>query len=160
MYRGRLIRPFLAELAQLDTEATAAAGGYDAAWRTTKVKYEDGQRVPAQRYKPPIHVVAQVEDSSHRAQQQAASGNIPASRYTLVLHFSELERRELLDPKGEPRIRTNDTFGAIFTLGGGFVQRFDPPLFITEVRPSGFGLGGRRNLLLLTCADRPQGVAT
>lgn len=159
-YRGRLIEPFLVELAQIDTAQTSAAGGYDDVWKAPRVEYSDeGRRQLSVRYKPPIRLRAQVEQSSHKTQSQTAAGNAPLSRYTLVLHFADLERNGLVDSgTGEPTLRVNDTLRGIYTTSGKLVQTFDPPLFVVEVQTAGFGIGGRRNLCLLMLADRAQAV--
>lgn len=158
--RGRLIRPFLVEIEQLDTAQTQAASGYDPVMRTVRTEYgPDGQRIKGARYKDPLRLLAQVEDRTHRAQQQAQSGNLPRSTYVLVAHFAELEQRELLTDKGEPTLRVNDRLIAIYDVAERLVQVFEPRLYMTEARTSGFGIGSARNLFVMTFSDRPQGVA-
>ncbi len=160
-YRGRLLRPLLVELEQLDTEATHAAGGYDPIWKTPATSYDDaGVRTTGQRYLPAIRVRAQVEAGSTAAQQQSPAGNLPDARLQLVIHMSELETRGLLDDNGLPKLRPNDRFLAIYTLAGDLVERYPEPLYITDVQSAGMGLGGRRNLCVLVIEDRPQGTRT
>lgn len=157
--RGRLIRPFLVEIEQLDTAQTQAAGGYDPVMRTVRTEYgPDGQRVKGARYKAPIRLEAQIEDRTHRMQQQTPSGNLPRSNYVLVSHFTELEQRGFLTDKGEPTIKVNDRLIAIYDVAEQLVQTFEPKLYMTEARTSGFGIGSARNLFIMTFADRPQGA--
>ena len=64
----------------------------------------------------------------------------------------DLESLGLVDvATGSLRIGLNDRLRAIFDRQGRAVFAApDPPgLFVTEVRPAGFGLGGRRNLVFV-----------
>jgi len=158
-YRGRLIQPFLVSIERIDTAATEAADGYDPVFKTVKPQYDaDGKLVTPVRYLPAVQVRAQVEHSSSKAQQQTSTGDAPRSRYQLVIHFLELERRGLLDESKNPMFRVNDRFTAIHRLSGELEQAIDPPLAVTEVQTSAFGIGGRRNLCVLVVEDRPRGV--
>lgn len=168
--RGRLINPFLAELAQLDTVASAAdpdgAGpalsGYDPDFKETVVLAgPGGERVDARKEKPPIRVPCQVEIGVFEALQQLAAGNSPNSRVVLVFHFRDLEQMGLVDATtGEALLRTNDRLVAIHTMRGELVQaiRTPPGLYATEVQPQSFGLGLSRNLLLVTFDEREIAV--
>jgi hypothetical protein len=150
--RGRLIIPFLAELAQLDTDATRQAGGYDDIWRT---ELPGGRREKAL-----IRIPCQVEVSAHNQQTQGPSGNLPNARFMLVFHFKDLERLALVDTvTGDALIRVNDRLNAIFDKSGALTQSFpNPPgLYCTEAQPREYGLGSKRNLFLTTWDDRPQG---
>jgi hypothetical protein len=172
--RGRLINPFLAELARLDTVATAAdpdgpgplVSGYDPDFKETVVFGEpDGERADARKELPPVLLPCQVEVAVFEALQQLAAGNSPNSRIVLVFHFRDLERLGLVDEAtGEARLRINDRLVAIHTLRGQLVQRIRTPpgLYATEVQPQSFGLGLSRNLLLVTFDERevaPRGTA-
>lgn len=163
--RGRLINPFLAEIARLDTVATAAdpdatgpaVSGYDPDFKETLVFGTASTRVDARKEMTPIRVRCQVEVGSLEVLQQLAAGNSPNSRVTLVFHFQDLERMGLVDvATGEPRIRINDRLVAIHTLSGQLIQaiRTPPGLYATEVQPQSFGLGLSRNLLLVTFDER------
>lgn len=157
-YRGRLIAPMLVELERVDTAATAAAGNFDPVFKTVKPSYDaDGKRIEPVKFFPAVKVRAQVEQQNTKAQQPGAAGDVPDSRYQLVMHFKDLERLELIDENREPRFRPNDRFIGIYTLGGALEQRFDPGLRVIEVQ-RGFGLGGRRNLCILVTEDRPTGI--
>lgn len=159
MTRGRLLFPLLAELAQLDTHATELADGYDPVWRTVKTTYQNGERVRGQVYKTPtLRVRCQVEPAQEAAQQRAPAGNVPDSRMVLVFHFADLERAGLIDPDGHALLRVDDKLVAMHTTAGVLVKRLAPSLFATEVQDGGLGLGGRRNLAMVTFEDRPQGA--
>lgn len=158
-YRGRLLFPLLAELQQLDTDATRAAGGYDPAWRTVTVTYApDGTRTTNERYKTAIRLPCQIEPSRDNAQNSTPAGNIPASSIVLIFHFADLERASLIDPNGDPLLRVNDKFIALYTMNGGFVRRMNPELYATEILSGGLGLGGTRNLAVVTFKNTPQGI--
>jgi len=97
--RGKLINPFLAEIAQLDTVATAAdpddtgpaTSGYDPDFKETVVFGAlSGSRVDARRESAPIRVPCQVEVGTFEVLQQLAAGNSPNSRIVLVFHFRDL----------------------------------------------------------------------
>jgi len=167
--RGRLINPFLAELARLDTVATAAdpdgpgplTSGYDPDFKETVVIPTPVGGQDARREQPPIRLRCQVEVGTIEALQQLASGASPNSKVTLVFHFSDLEQIGLVDPDtGDALLRVNDRLVAIRDLAGNLVQavRTPPGLYATEVQPQSFGLGLCRNLLLVTFDEREVGV--
>lgn len=161
-YRGRLIFPFLIEVARLDTKGTEDAGAYDADFRTVRAKLVDGERAVGQVYLEPIKLPAQVEDGTYEMQRQTRSGNAPASSTVCVLHFRDLEAAGLVDPAtGDALLRTNDRLLAVYRRKDGALAQAMPRegLYATEVKPGGFGLsGGYRNLLIVTFQDRPRGL--
>jgi len=172
--RGRLINPFAAELAQLDTAATAAdpdgpgplTSGYDADFQeTVLLPSPSGRGRDARREKPPIRIPCQVEVQAFGALTELPTGNSPRSHLVLVFHFGDLEQLGLVDPTtGDALLRPGDHLVAIRDLSTGeLVQaiRTPPGLYLTEAQPQSFGLGGRRNLLLATFGERalgPQGT--
>lgn len=167
--RGRLINPFLAEIARLDTAAIAAdpdgagplASGYDPDFKETIVLEDGGARRGARREMPAILVPCQVEVGTFEALQQLAAGNSPNSQIVLVFHFRDLQRMGLVEPaSGDALLRVNDRLIAIRDLRGNLVQavRDRPGLYATEVQPQSFGLGRSRNLLLVTFQERELGV--
>jgi hypothetical protein len=172
--RGRLINPFLAELARLDTVATAAdpdgagplTSGYDPDFKETVIVPATGERgADVRKEMEPIRIPCQVEVGVFAALQQLASGNSPDSKVTLVFHFRDLERMGLVDAStSDALLRVNDRLAAIYDLAGRLVQaiRTPPGLYATEVQPQSFGLGLCRNLLLVTFEERelgPRGAA-
>ncbi len=176
MVRGRLIFPFLAEIARLDTQATAAdpdgagalTSGYDSDFREPRkvpnlaVVPIDPSSTDARAESTPIEIKVQVEPGFFEALTQLFAGVSPDSKMMLVAHYKDLEAASLVDPvNGEPLIRTNDRLVSIKQLDGTLVRtiRNPPGLFITEVRDIGHGLGTHRNLLLLTLEERVQAAA-
>lgn len=174
VYRGRLIHPFLAELHQLDTEATAedpdGAGpltsGYDLDFREPVIVPQAGEQVgeSARVEKEPIQLPCQVEPGTFEAMQQLFSGNIPQGLMQLVFHFADLETSDLVDSaSGDAMIRPGDRLGALYDVKGNLVQeiRNPPGLYVTEAKAIGWGLSfvhPHRNLLLVTLEDREQGA--
>ena len=171
--RGRLIFPFVAELAPIDTDAMRddpdGAGdltsGYDNIFREpVKLPSSTGEgpgtthRVEKATVKFPV----QVETQNFDMLNMVPAGNIPGARFQLVFHFADLEAASYVDSNGEPMIRNNDRLVAIYTMQSVLVQRFERiPLYVTEVLPIGFGLhmgASTRNLLLVTFQDRETGV--
>jgi hypothetical protein len=174
--RGRLIFPFVAELARLDTLGTAAAdpdgpgpatSGYDPDFKEPVLVDEDDDGIGERRRRElsPVRLACQVEPDAFDAMRMLAAGNAPRSRIELVFHFLDLEREGLVDTStGEALVRPGDRLVAIYDRAHALVQaiRTPPGLYATEARPTGFGLGlarPRRNLLLVSFADRPQATA-
>jgi hypothetical protein len=167
--RGRLLQVFAAELAQLDTEATAKGpdgpgpltSGYDPDFQeTTLVPDPGGGRRDARQERPPIYVPCQIEVQAFGALTELTTGNSPRSQLVLVFHFRSLEKLGLVDPiTGDALLRVGDRLAAIRDVRSGqIVQaiRTPPGLYLTEAQPQ-FGLGRRRNLLLVTFAERALG---
>ncbi len=163
MTRGRLIFPFHAELFPFDAEATTAdpdgagplTSGMDPDFRESVVN----GTTPIRREHPPIRVPCQVEPEAFEALSMAAAGNSPRTSVTLVFHFATLEELGLVDENtGTPTIRVNDRLTGLYDRDERCVLSVaNPPgLFVTEVRPSGFGLGGRRNLCVVFLDSRSQ----
>ena len=169
--RGRLIFSFLAELFRLDTHAMAtvdpdAAGpletGYDPDFKEPVVVDQDddgiGERIRAER--DPVRVPCQVDTKVFEELRMFASGNAPRSRIDLIFHFKDLERLGLVDAaSGDALVRPGDRLAALYDKAGALVQsvRTPPGLYVTEARPTGFGLNmarPRRNLLLVAFEDR------
>jgi len=159
-YRGRLIHPLVAEIEQLDTAATAAASGFDPVWKTPTTTYPGGARTKGQVYKAPIRLRCQVEQIQETAQQRTSAGNVPDSRLILVFHYADLLAGGMVGPDRRALLRVNDRLIALYTRVGELEKAYDPKLYATEVLDAGHGLGGRRNLLLVTFDDRPEGVTT
>jgi hypothetical protein len=150
--RVRLVRPLLAEIAQLDTLATAQAPGYDPDFQEP--------RAGARREKSPIQVPAQVEVTVHEVLQQSMAGNVPDSRLVLVMDYEDLARRGLIDPAtNETTLRVGDRLVRLLNGIGVLIETYaNPPgMFLTELRPV-CGLERDRNLLLAFFNDREQGI--
>ncbi len=179
MPRGKLIFPFLAEIARLDTQATAAdpdgsgplTSGYDIDFREprkipnlTAVPDPTPDSTDARAESTPIEVKVQIEPGFFEALDQLFAGTSPDSKMGLIAHYKNLEADGLVDAAtGEPLIRTNDRLVSIKRLNGDLVRtiRNPPGLFVSEVRDigQGLGLGGsgsHRNLLMLMFEERVQ----
>lgn len=158
-YRGRLIRPVLAEIARLDTSATREAGAYDDDFRTVRASRVGPERAGGRRELEPVRVPVQVEPTKEAEQKQAPAGNMPFTWVTLVMHHLDLVRLELVDENGLPKVRVNDRLVALYTSKGELIQRMAPPSYAVSVQAGGFGLGSNRNLWIANFASRQQGVA-
>ena len=166
-YRGRLIWPFVAEIAQYDAQATAVGPpvGFDDDFREP-VRVADasprGSHSARQEKTPHLMLPCQVETGEHDKLQQFPSGQANSTAVTLVFHFQDLEDQGLVDAvTGRAKLNTNDRLVAIYETGGALVQKYpDPPgLFLVSAQPDGFGLHGlRRNLLVVQFVDREQGT--
>jgi hypothetical protein len=169
--RGRLINPFLAEIVQLDTVATAedpdGAGpltsGYDSDFKETViVPGSEWRGRDARSEKPVIRVPCQVEVGEFGQLQELLTGMSPKSHLVLVFHFEDLERMGLVDQaSGDALLKVDDRLVSIRDYHtGDLVQavRTPPGLYITEVRPQSFGLGLKRNLLFAVFDERALGA--
>jgi hypothetical protein len=171
--RGRLIYRYLAELHRLDAAAMAAAdpdgpgpleSGFDPDFKEPVLVDldDDGVGERARQEHRPIRVPCQVEPDVVEALRVLPAGQSPRAKVVLTFHFRSLERLGLVHPgSGAPIIQPGDRLGALYDRHGALVQaiRNPPGLFVTETKPSGFGLGmarPRRNLLLVTFEDRQQ----
>lgn len=157
-YRGRLIVPFLVDLARLDTQLTA----YDDTFRTPRVRVIAGKRIETRTEQPILRVPCQVEPSDDKMQTQTPGGDAPSTSITLVFHFKTLEKMKLLDENGEPTIRVNTRLAALRRKNGTLIRTYPekPGIFAVKVQSDGYGLGGERNLCLVLFTDRPQGLRT
>lgn len=176
MPRGRLIFPFLCDVARLDTAATAAdpdAGGplvegYDDEFREPVIvppaATQGSARGVVRRVESVVRCEAQIEDDQYEKLEMVATGRTAESSVILVFHFADLERRGLVDTvTGEALIRINDRLDSIYTRRGVLVQsvRNPPGLFCVEAKPRSFGLdlsSSHRNLLVCTFEARATGA--
>lgn len=171
--RGRLIHPFNAVIARLDTVSTRSndpdgagelTGGYDDVFRAPHVVEDSSGNRKEVREESEITVPAQIEDRRFEAMRQLPSGDVPQSAMILTMHFEDLERLGLVDDNGVARIHKNDRLVEIREFcNNALVQSFrDPPgLYVIEAVPAAHGLGLKRNLLLVAFEQRDTGsVAT
>lgn len=169
--RGRLIFPFIVEIAQLDTAATEAdpdgvgdlTTGYDPTFRTPlKVLQDPADQVgeSTRVESGPIQVRAQIEPAQFESLEMMISGESPNSSFAIVCHYKDLEAAGLVGADGRPLIYKRDRLVRILTRYGKLVEEIpNPPgLFITQVQSRGFGHGTERNLLLLVFEDREQSL--
>jgi len=169
--RGRLIFPFVVELGQIDAAATAAdpdaagplTSGYDSDFRAP-VKVLDAptdQTGVTARQESIVQVRAQIEPDQFERLSAMLSGDAAEGRFTIILHFRDLERAGLVDAvTGRPLLYKRDRIIRILTPKGVLVETIpNPPgLFCVEVQSRGFGPGGRRNLLLMAFESRDPSI--
>jgi hypothetical protein len=172
MARGALIFPFIFDIAQLDTEATAAdpdvagplTSGYDDEFREPVIipPASGSARGVSARKESIIQVRAQFEEGSFETQTMMLTGNSPRSIIKLVLHYQDLEDAGLVEiATGRPMLRINDRLVAVREIdNGALIETFpDPPgVYCIEVQSRSFGLGTHRNLLLMTFQQRSTSV--
>lgn len=165
--RGRLIFPFIVELAQLDTQATEAdpdgagplTSGYDETFREPLMVLADpdDQTGESTRVESVISFPAQIEPNMFEKLEMLAGGVSPMSRFGIVAHYSDLEDLDLVDVStGQPKIRVNDRLHRILDCDGNLVEVIPevPGLYVTQVQSRGFGFVNTRNLLLVTFEER------
>lgn len=164
-----LVRPLIAEIAQLDTVATAAVdppgvatSGYDDDFKEPVLAAPaiQGLGVDQRQEKAVVRIPVQVEFGPFEQLRQAFSGNLPDSRIVLVLDYDDLDRLGLIEPSSnESLLRPNDRVVQILNGQGTVIESFpNPPgMFITELRP-GYGLDADRNIVLAFADDREQGL--
>lgn len=156
-----LIFPFYVAYRPLDLDATDTAG-YDHVFREPEV-VDDGSQlgVDARTESAEVRVPAQIEEKTFEQLNFLQTGDSPKSTFVLVHHFNDLTTLGLVDSDGMATIKKGDRVVAIYEKYSGdkVFDAPDPPgLFVTEVLPKSFGLGHKRNLLLVTLGDREQGV--
>lgn len=169
--RGRLVFPFLVELAQLDTAATEGdpdgagplTSGYDEDFREPVMVLAapgDQTGASARVESGPIQFRAQIEPAMFERLEMLLGGESPDSRFAIVAHYRDLERLNLVDATtGKPLIRKNDRLVRILNCDSGdLIEEIpDPPgLFVRQVQSRGFGPGRTRNLLLIEFEEREQ----
>lgn len=170
MPRGSLIFPFLVDIAQLDTAATAAdpdaagpaTSGYDPFFREPIVVLPSDDSsaagVPV-RVENVVQLYAQIEPAENDKLMMMITGRSPSSKLSLVFHYADLERVGMVETAtGRPKLRTpGDRLAAIrHPDTGELIEEIpaSPGLFATEVQSIGFGMGPYRNLLLVTFEER------
>lgn len=163
MYRGRLIFPFMMEVARLDLASTQNAG-YDPEFlEPTILPTTDGLGASAR-----AETLVRLLGSFHSPQslfqlQQALTGNLQKVDVLVLFHFAELERVGLVEQgTGMALIKVGDRLNAIYDKRSGtLVQQVpNPPgAFVTKASPI-FGLNSFRNLLEVTFTSRDQGSSS
>lgn len=164
--RGRLIFPFLAEIARLDTASMVSNSDYDTVFREPKQTAPvsgQGPGTTKRRELAAVRLPAQVEIGSQGKANQGFSGTVLDGSVTLIFHMRDLEAASLVDSvTGDPLIRVSDRLVAVYDRSGSLVQTFRPTLYATTVQPIGYGLGlfsvSKRNLLMVVFEDREQRV--
>jgi hypothetical protein len=172
---GRLINPFLAEIARLDQAATAldpdGAGphisGYDEIYRETVILPSENQvGVDARREWPLVRIPAQFHTGPTpgdlMALKQTVTGNVAEASVQVLMMFDDLEDMGLVEATtGTAAIKVGDRLHAVYRMDGSLVQAIPTPpgLYVTKAVPI-FGLGSERNLLEVSFESRDQGQAS
>lgn len=166
-YRGRLIFPFYATIARLDTAATAAAvggGGYDHVFREPTIidGGDDAEDSNARQesYVTGIPCQVHTERGSFDKLAQMLGGAVKQYQLNLAFHFTDLESLGLIDTDGSAYFKINDRLVSIYDSTGALVRDFtSAPLYATQVQDRSFGLSGLgRNLLMVTFEQRDTSV--
>jgi hypothetical protein len=153
---NRLQHPLVAEIERVDLDGTRDAGEFDDVFRTRKPG-------ASQRYLDAVQVPAQVELGQWGQRNQREAGDAPDTRVTLVMHYDDLWRLDLVD---------SETREALFRKGDRLIRILERRtlrpaqgiriaeggLYATSVGPGGVGLDGRRNLLIVAFDERPRGL--
>ncbi len=173
MYRGRLIFPFLCEIASLDLVATAAdpdgagplTSGYDPIFRETVIlpsvdRIGTSGRVEAATYKIP----GQFSEGTNAFLQlmMAPTGNLSTIEFSLVFFFPDLERAGLVEAStGLAKIKVGDRLVAIYDKFGNLSHKVPkvPGAYVSKAEPH-FGLNGGKNLLMVTFRGRDPGATS
>lgn len=172
MPRGRLLFPFLVELAQLDTVASEAdpdgagslTSGYNETFRepVSVLADPDDQVGSLVREESIITFLAQIEPGMFERLEMILGGQSPVSRFIVIAHYQDLENVNLVDETtGKSLIQKHDRLSRILDCDGNLVEVIpNPPgLFVHQVQSRGFGPGTSRNLLLIAFEDRKQSVS-
>lgn len=174
MPRGRLIFPFLVDIAQLDTAATAAdpdaagplVSGYDGDFRepVAVAPLSSSAIAEPRRVETIVQLKAQIENEEQERMQMMITGRSPNGRLALVFHYADLEAAGMVSSEtGRPLLRApGDRLVAIRNVHTGeLIEAIPakPGLFAVEVRSIGFGLGTFRNLLMMIFEERDLGIA-
>lgn len=169
MYRGRLMNPFLIELAQLDLAGTAAdpdgagpaTSGYDPVFRETVLTPTSNGIGQSTRKETTILIPGQFGNPQSMAQlMEAQNGNLSPVEFEILFHFRDIERLNLIEAAtGSALIKVGDRLNAIRKCcDSSLIQMIpNPPgAFITKAMPT-FGLHNSRNLLICTFRSRDPG---
>lgn len=153
---------FEAELALLDTAATAAASGYDPDFKEPKrvapVSGQGAGTSARREVAPTLKLPVQVEEGAFEKLQQFFNGNSPDGRLVLVAHFRWLEDNGYVHTDGNVKLPVGSRLIAVRDKDGLIATTLRTPLYLTEALPGSYGIGRKRNLCLLTFEDRSKGV--
>jgi len=134
--------------------------GYDDEFREplVVVSAEAGsERGTSTRVESLVQLHAQVEPVDVERLAAGMTGPTPDNALTLCLHYKELEDEGLVGSDGRPLLKIGDRLAALRDpRTKELVETFrNPPgMFAIAVRPGWGWLGRKRNLLLITFADR------
>lgn len=159
-YRGRLIFPIVAEIHRLDLEVTNSLGGVDTVYNEIKLAPSSDRLGTSSRVEmAPIQIPIQFEPSYLRKLHMLSNGDASSGRVVGVMHFRDLENMNLVSvTTGQALIKKGDRLGALYRTDGELIETISNPpgAFVTDATPE-TGLGGYRNLLLVTFESRDPG---
>lgn len=173
MPRGQLIFPFLVDIAQLDTAATAAdpddtgplTSGYDPDFREPVMvpPVSGSGSAPVHRVENIVQLYAQIETEEEGRVQMMVSGVSPQSRRVLIFHFVDLEAAGMVDATtGRAKLRApGDRLVAIrHPDTHELIEAIPdyPGFWAVSVESIGWGLSPDRNLLKVVFEDRALSV--
>ena len=173
MYRGRLIFPFLCEIAALDLPGTAAdpdgagplTSGYDPDFREPIILHtSDRIGQSARKEETTYKIRGQFSDGTNAFLQllAAPTGNLASTEFSIVFHFSDLEAAGLVETAtGLAKIKVGDRLVAIYDRFGNLSHKVPavPGAYVTKAEPH-FGLNGGKNLLMVTFKGRDPGATS
>lgn len=170
-YRGRLIRPMIVKIQQINMLATRSGGGYDDTLDEPKlVAVPDVGGIPpigsprgpaATVYNATILLSAQINPISMEQQRQMGTGNDPLRTLELTFHFRDLEALGMIGTDGQATLQINDRLVGIASPDYNTNEdwRIDQYLYAMGDQNDSYGLpGADRNLLILTFQERKRGV--
>lgn len=142
MYRGALIFPFIAEIARIDTVATAAPvgdmdSGYDPIFRQVRNLAGATQAGTTARSEVMVTVPCQVEGNESERLRQGVTGDSPVSHFKLVLHARDIDSLGLRRADGTIALEKQDRLVRVLDSGGAVQYTFPSPpgLYLHEVLP-------------------------
>jgi hypothetical protein len=158
-YRGRLINPFMVEIRRLALATMSTGSLQDPDYREPKLKSTtDRKGAPDRREMDAVRIPGQIEPDAFQRQMMKELGDTKASVFAVCFHFIDLEELGLVEAAtGIALIRPDDRMSAIYKMDNEtLVQTFpDPPgMYVVSADPTGYGLGGDRNLLLVRMQSR------
>jgi len=165
-FRAPLIAPVAAVIHRLDTTATQAINppgapttGYDPDFREP-YPYEQGTAwLDTRVYMTAIRVPCQFEPKPYYEQARHVElGNALLTGVNIVLHRKTLADLGLLDSNQTSLLKKYDKITALEKPGspGTVIKQFAEPLYVIEVRPGSWGMGGTGyDLEILFCENRP-----
>lgn len=161
MARGRLLFWLWADIAQHDTAATAAAGGYDEDFRETTLTDTDDDGLgdaDGRVESATISIKAQIETDRQELQRMTGTGDVTQTQLGLVVHMRDMENLGYVEVNGDLKVRKGDRLVKIRNKAG--LTRMDfgrTPIYVTHAVRLNAWLGNDSNLALLTFGERARG---
>jgi hypothetical protein len=159
-----LIFPHIVRIARIDTQSTAAAqgpfsSGYDPVFRQPRNIPDGGQLGGTARAEMFVECECQVQAPKQEELSPGIAGDSPVTQYNLILSYRDLQKRDLVEGDGRPKIWKQDRVVEIRQKAGDVVLSFEdsPRLWVHEVVTRGWGLAIYRpkpNLVILRCRSR------